>query len=144
MIQWRLMISILIVEDHGTVADMIARFVERYIKTARTEIVGSAEAALDYLAGIDPGTGESAHPDLALIDVSLPGMSGIDLVSKLQADFPAIQCLMLSGHKEPAYVRRSLEMGARGYVAKGNPPAIVEGVKQVLEGKVYVSEDVAG
>lgn len=138
------MISILIVEDHGTVAEMIARFVQRYIETTRTEIVGSAEAALDYLAGLDHNAADIPLPDLALIDVSLPGMSGIDLVSKLQADYPAIQCLMLSGHKEPAYVRRSLEMGARGYVAKGNPPAIVEGVKRVLEGKVYVSDDVGG
>lgn len=138
------MISILIVEDHGTVAQMIARFVERYVETTGTKIVGSAEAALEYLAGLDHDAAGTRFPDLALIDVSLPGMSGIDLVRKLQSDYPAIRCLMLSGHKEPAYVRRSLEMGARGYVAKGNPPAIVEGVKRVMEGKIYVSEDVGG
>lgn len=138
------MISILIVEDHRTVAEMIAHFVERYMGMAKTEIVGSAEAALEYLAGLDHDPGGAPFPDLALIDVSLPGMSGIDLVGKLQTTYPQLRCLMLSGHKEPAYVRRSLEMGARGYVAKGNPPAIVEGVKQVMEGKVYVSEDVGG
>lgn len=138
------MIQILIVEDHGTVAEMIARFVERYIKTTRTEIVGSAEAALDYLADLNHNAGDASLPHLALIDVSLPGMSGIDLVSKLRVQYPDIHCLMLSGHKEPAYVRRSLEMGARGYVAKGNPPAIVEGVRRVLAGEVYVSDDVGG
>lgn len=138
------MISILIVEDHGTVAQMIARFVERYIDVSTTEIVMSAEAALEYLAALDHNPGDASLPDLALIDVSLPGMSGIDLVGKLKAVYPDIRCLMLSGHKEPAYVRRSLELGARGYVAKGNPPAIVEGVKRVMEGKIYVSEDVGG
>lgn len=138
------MTFILIVEDHDTVAQMIARFVERYIGTAETKIVASAESALEYLAGLDHDPGGAPLPDLALIDVSLPGMSGIDLVGKLQAGYPKLRCLMLSGHKEPAYVRRSLEVGARGYVAKGNPPAIVEGVKRVMEGKIYVSEDVGG
>ena len=133
--------TILIVEDHGAVAGMIARFVERYVLGTNTVIVGSGEEALAYLASADEDG--SVMPDLVLVDVSLPGMSGIDLVGKLAKAYPQLLCLMLSGHKEPAYVQRSLALGARGYVAKGNPPAIVEGVRRVLDGEVYVSDDVA-
>lgn len=133
--------SILIVEDHGAVAGMIARFVERYVLGTETAIVGSAEEALSYLD--DATQGKATMPHLVLVDVSLPGMSGIDLVGRLAEGYPDLLCLMLSGHKEPAYVRRSLALGARGYIAKGNPPAIVEGVQRVLDGEVYVSDDVS-
>lgn len=137
------MTFILIVEDHRTVAQMIARFIERYVVAARTTVVGSAEEALEYLADLPQEDREARMPDLVLVDVSLPGISGIDLVGRLRELYPKLLCLMLSGHKEPAYVRRSMDLGARGYVAKGNPPAIVEGVNRVLQGETYISDDVS-
>lgn len=137
------MTFILIVEDHRTVAQMIARFIERYVVAARTTVVGSAEEALEYLADLPQEDREAHIPDLVLVDVSLPGISGIDLVGRLRELYPELLCLMLSGHKEPAYVRRSMDLGARGYVAKGNPPAIVEGVNRVLQGETYISDDVS-
>src|SRR5690606_32677053 len=122
----------------------IARFLERYVASAQTTVVGSAEDALRYLEALAKQDDDGNNlPDLVLVDVSLPGISGIELVGKSNVAYPGLLCLMLSGHKEPAYVQRSLELGARGYVAKGNPPAIVEGVRRVLDGELYLSDDVA-
>lgn len=138
----RVMTTILIVEDHSTVAQMIARFIERYIDATETKVVSSGEEALAFLAHVSDNPDNDEMPDLVLVDVSLPGMSGLDLVGRLKEAYPSLLCLMLSGHKEPAYVQRSMDLGARGYVAKGNPPAIVEGVNRVLSGETYISDDV--
>jgi DNA-binding NarL/FixJ family response regulator len=77
--------------------------------------------------------------DLVLIDVSLPTMNGIQLAGMIHDQYPNLQCLMLSGHLTPFYVKRSLEAGARGYVLKDDIPGVLEGVERVLEGEIYVS-----
>ncbi|HZD09995.1 MAG TPA: response regulator, partial [Candidatus Binatia bacterium] len=81
------MISILVVEDHQTVAQMIGRFLEKYMDSAKTSIVSSAEAALEMFDGMRPA-GEHEAPDIVLVDVSLPKMSGIELVAILHKSFP--------------------------------------------------------
>ena len=78
--------------------------------------------------------------DLALIDVSLPRMNGIELVRTIKERFPELLCMMLSGHMTPFYVERSLEAGARGYVLKEDIPGVLEGIEQVLKGEIYVSK----
>jgi DNA-binding NarL/FixJ family response regulator len=66
-------------------------------------------------------------------------MSGIQLVRALRAAHPDIQCLMLSGHVARSYVTSSLAAGARGYVAKDNAVELVNAVRSVLAGNVYIS-----
>jgi two-component system response regulator DesR len=95
------------------------------------DVVRSAEEALEKLP--------SLHVDLVLIDVSLPTISGIQLVGMIHRQFPDVLCLMLSGHLTPFYVKRSLEAGARGYVLKDDIPGVLEGVERVLAGEIYVS-----
>lgn len=80
--------------------------------------------------------------DLVIVDVALPAMNGIDLVAALHERFPTLPCLMLSGHTELNYVRRALDVGARGYVMKGDPFALPEAVRTVLAGEIYLSEEV--
>jgi len=75
------------------------------------------------------------------VDVSLPDMSGIDFVAALQKDYPHLPCLMLSGHTSAQYVERSLAAGARGYVIKDNFNGILEGIERVLQGEIYISEE---
>jgi DNA-binding NarL/FixJ family response regulator len=79
--------------------------------------------------------------DLALVDLSLPRMSGIDLVQRLQQENSRLPCLMLSGHLDSLYVRRSLHAGARGYVLKGDSEAILEGIRKVMKGEIYLSPE---
>jgi DNA-binding NarL/FixJ family response regulator len=82
--------------------------------------------------------------DLVLVDVSLPTMNGIQLVSKIRELFPEMLCLMLSGHLTPFYVQRAMEAGARGYVLKDDIPGVLEGVERVLSGEIYISEALRG
>ncbi len=95
------------------------------------DVVRSGEEALAKLPSI--------NVDLILVDVSLPTMNGIQLVSKIREQFPKMLCLMLSGHLTPFYVQRSLEAGARGYVLKDDIPGVLEGVERVLQGEIYIS-----
>ena len=108
------------------------------------DILGSAEAALEKLAHLESVAGPDQLPDLVLIDLSLPSMSGLDLVAALQEAYPSLPCIMLSGYREPVYVQRALSAGARGYVVKDNLLAIIEAVQRVLDGEIYLSEGVRG
>ena len=80
--------------------------------------------------------------DLVLVDVSLPQRSGISLVLVLHEQYPDLPCVMLSGHLSPYYARSSLAAGARGYLVKDHADEILEGIERVLQGEIYVSEDV--
>lgn len=128
-------VRIFLVEDHP----LMRRITSEYVgKLPGFEVCGaasSAEEALDRLP---------ASADLVLVDVSLPGMSGIDLVAEVVARWPALYCLMLSGHTEAGYVERALGVGAKGYVMKGNPATLAESVRCVLDGGTYLSEALRG
>jgi DNA-binding NarL/FixJ family response regulator len=126
------MSSILIIEDHRLFANAIQRLLSRQSDLEIVDIVKSGEEALKKLPEL--------KVDLALVDVSLPNMSGIDLVQKMRTEFPHLRCLMLSGHTTPKYVKRSLEVGASGYILKDDVNGILEGIRRVLDGGIYVSQ----
>jgi DNA-binding NarL/FixJ family response regulator len=127
------MLSVVILEDHDFMAEVLARLLKKRGDLNVTARVKSAEEALELLSNV--------VVDLILVDVSLPHMNGIDLVSILHEKFPNLMCLMLSGHNATHYVRRSLDAGARGYLLKDDPEAIIEGIERVLEGEIYVSKN---
>jgi DNA-binding NarL/FixJ family response regulator len=76
---------------------------------------------------------------MVLIDISLPQMSGTELIAVLRARWPALSCLILSGHKEASYVEQGLAAGAQGYILKGNTAELKEGIAAVLAGHRYLS-----
>ena len=123
--------TILLVEDHAILAEALSRLLEDR-GTHAVSVVGSAEAAQATLPSI--------KADLVLVDVSLPRMNGIDLVSYLHERYPQIPCMMLSGHNAAQYVKRSLAAGARGYLLKEDIGGILEGIQQVMQGNVYISK----
>jgi|SRR5215216_5989265 len=125
------MASILVIEDHIVFGKALVRLLTEKANVEVVDVVRSAEEALEKLP--------SLHVDLVLIDVSLPTINGIQLVSMIHHQFPDMLCLMLSGHLTPFYVKRSLEAGARGYVLKDDIPGVLEGVERVLGGEIYVS-----
>ena len=98
-------------------------------------VARSAEEALEQISSIEV--------DLVLVDVSLPMRSGISLVLVLHEKYPDLPCVMLSGHLSTQYVRRSLEAGARGYLIKDHADQILKGIQHVLDGEIYVSEELA-
>lgn len=132
---------IFIVEDHAIVRQMLGEFLAR-LDIEVCGVAESGEEALERLSG--SAAPDVVEADLVLIDVSLPGMTGIDLAGKLQAQRPSLPSLMYSGHREMVYVKRALAAGARGYLVKGNPRELEGAIDQVLDGKTYVSTSAEG
>jgi DNA-binding NarL/FixJ family response regulator len=127
---------ILMVEDNAILAAMLVRFLSSQGNLSVAAIALSAEAALEELS--------HKVVDLVLIDVALPGMNGIELVTLLRQQYPDLKCLMLSGHAGADYVGLALAAGANGYVIKGDPYAILDAVNDVLDGKAYLSKELQG
>lgn len=128
------MASILLVEDHAVFAKVLLRILEERGHLKIAGVVRSAEEALEIIPNVEV--------DLVLVDVSLPQRSGISLVIALQAKYPDLPCVMLSGHVSQHYARNSLAAGARGYLVKDHADEILTGIRRVLQGEIYVSEDV--
>jgi two-component system response regulator DesR len=127
------MLSVLILEDHDIMAEVLIRLIQRRKDMNVVTRVKTAEHALELLS--------QEKVDLIMVDISLPQMDGIQFVSILNKTHPHLLCLMLSGHEGAHYVRRSLEAGARGYLLKDDPIAIMEGIDRILAGEIYVSKN---
>lgn len=128
------MTSIFLVEDHAIYAGVLLRLLQERGHLDIVAVAKSAEEALEKLPDL--------QVDLVLVDVSLPQRSGISLVIALQAKYPELPCVMLSGHVSQHYARSSLAAGARGYLVKDHANEILEGIQRVLQGEIYVSEEV--
>ncbi len=128
--------QIYVIEDHSLIQKMVAEILSR---SADLAVCGVAATAADALAHLRK---ETVAVDLALVDISLPDMTGIALVETLLVELPTLPCLMLSGHQEIKYIQESLAAGARGYIAKGNPREIASAIRQVLRGEIYLSDPI--
>ena len=87
----------------------------------------------------------SCQPDVAVVDISLPGMDGLELVKAMKAEQSDLPILVLSMHDDSLYALRSLRAGALGYVTKGEPlTSIVLALRKVANGEIYVSPKFSG
>ena len=127
------MISILLVEDHAVFASVLVRLLSKTRDMEIAKVARTAERALQEVP--------QQEFDLVLVDVSLPEMNGIGLVAALRDQYPHLPCLMLSGHALAHYVTRALRAGARGYVLKDNALEIVDSIRHVMQGEIYVSPE---
>lgn len=98
---------ILLVDDDGITCDLLSHILQH--AGYATTMAATAEAALVAIA--------ESEPDLALLDICMPGMSGVDLAARLQAE-TSVPFMFLSGSKDPAQVRQAAEYGAVGYLTK--------------------------
>jgi DNA-binding NarL/FixJ family response regulator len=126
-------LHVALVEDHASLRDILRQYIAELPMVTACHAFPNGEAALSTLN--DP---EQA-PDLMLIDLALPGMSGIELVRALRAIHPRLRCVILSGHRSPAYVGQALAAGAMGYILKGDPMEIERGIEAIFRGKRFVS-----
>lgn len=124
---------ILVVEDNKVMRQALGQYLEDQPDLTMVAATETAEEALEYLD-------RSGVPDLVLADTRLPGMSGIDLVRRLQSIQPDLPCLMYSGHDETRYVEEALDAGAKGYLIKGDPDQLSKAIEQVLAGNEYIDE----
>lgn len=127
------MVRVFVVEDHPVMRDMLTEFLSLEGNIEVAGAVASAEAALEHFP--------EPVPDLVLIDMSLPGMSGIELVKQLQSQQPGLRCAMLSGHGERHYVEQAFDCGACGYILKGEPDELTQAIQRIITGHRYVSQE---
>lgn len=114
--------------------ETLSQFLKQVAEIELISAVGSGAEALRSC--------EEQTPSLTLIDVSLPEMSGLELVRELKSRYPEMVCLMLSGHQEIPYIRRALANGAQGYVLKGDPDELLTAIGGVLQGEIYLSQPI--
>jgi DNA-binding NarL/FixJ family response regulator len=129
------MTSILLVDDHPVMRRGLGMIIGDETDLNVTHEAGSSEEALDLI--------EKTRPDLVVADISLPGMSGIELTKHLQTVYPDLPVLIVSRHDETLYAERALRAGAKGYVMKLEASdTIVTAIRRVLRGGIYVSPEV--
>ena len=128
--------NVLIVDDHPIVRQGIAQLINREEDMRVCCEAGDADQALELIA-----KNTCCCTDIALIDMSLPGISGIELVKILRSRFPVIHILVISMHDETLYAERALRAGARGYIMKQEATEkVLIAIRHILSGEVYVSE----
>jgi DNA-binding NarL/FixJ family response regulator len=120
-----------VVEDQAVLREILVEYIETLPQVSDCKASSSAERALEKL--------EETAPDLMLVDLSLPGMNGIELVAELRRRRPGLKCGILSGHSSRAYVGKAFAAGAQAYMLKGDPLEIDRGLSAMLAGRRYVS-----
>jgi DNA-binding NarL/FixJ family response regulator len=129
-------VRVILIDDHSVVREGYRRLLER---TPDIEVI--AEAA----------SGEDAYrlfceqrPDVVVMDINLPGMSGIEATRRILAREPEARVLVFSMHEDALFGSRALQAGARGYVTKASAPEVlVEAVRTVAQGRMFLSHDMA-
>ncbi len=130
------MIRVLIIDDHPIVRTGIRSLL---VSAPDIDVVGEAA---DGEEGIRQT--EAVRPDVVILDVSLPGKSGLEVLKSMRSQAPDIGVLMLSMHPEDSYAVRMLRAGASGYLSKGTPGAtLIHAVRKISAGGKFVSEEVA-
>ncbi len=128
--------KILIVDDHPIVRHGMVQLIA---SEPDLEICGQASDAGEALDLI-----KATHPDLVIVDISLQGVNGIELIKQVKAIDNSIRMLVASMHDESLFAERALRAGAMGYINKEVAgDEVVEAIRQILKGKVYLSARMA-
>lgn len=129
-------LRLLLVDDHAIVREGLTRILERVGAGWQVQGESNGFDALERL--------RSGAFDLMIVDLSMPGMSGLELIRRVRAEFPTVRVLVLSMHAEEQYAMRAFKAGAHGYVTKDRAAAeLVGAVIKVAGGGSYVSESLA-
>ena len=124
---------VFIVDDHTMFREGLRQLIER---ESSMTVCGDAPDATEALKGI-----RTSKPHVVIVDISLAGASGIDLIKDIKAEFEELPVLVVSMHDESLYAERALRAGAMGYVMKHEPAKTVKAaIQKVLGGDMYLSE----
>src|SRR5438034_7813673 len=127
---------IVIVDDHPLFRKGLEQLIHSDGAFAVCGEASNASEAMDVIRKL--------VPDLAIVDISLPGANGIELIKNIRAEFPKLPVLILSMHDESLYALRGLRAGAQGYVMKQEAlENVIIAIREVLAGRPYLSHDMS-
>lgn len=128
-------ITIVIVEDHQLVRDM---WVSLFEDNSEIEIVGKCGAFDEAIEMI-----KVKRPEIVLLDINLPNASGMDAVPLIRKFSPGSKIIAVSMHNQPAYAKKMMQMGAKGYVTKNSSQQeVLEAVNAVMSGQTYICHEI--
>jgi DNA-binding NarL/FixJ family response regulator len=129
-------IRVLLADDHKIVRDGLKRILAAQ---PDVQVAGEAASGDEALALV-----KANDYDVAVLDMSMPGLSGMDLIKRLRIERPALRLLVLSMHGEQQYAARALKAGAAGYLGKDSAgESLVGAIRKVAAGGVHISEAAA-
>jgi two-component system, NarL family, invasion response regulator UvrY len=129
-------IRILLVDDHAIVKAGFRRLLEQQVNYHVIAEAGDAETA--YALFVEH------QPDVVVLDLSMPGASGLDLVRRMALRQPSARILVFTMHEDVLLAERAIQLGARGFVTKSSPPeALACAVADMMAGRVAFSPDIA-
>jgi two-component system invasion response regulator UvrY len=130
------LIKVLLADDHSIVRAGLRRIVE---ESGDMEVIAEAADGREAI--------QQAHkqlPDVAVIDISMPVLDGLEVISQLRNYYPKLPILILTMHEEGQYVVRAIEAGAMGYITKQSAPEqLVEAIRKVHSGSRFVTDEAA-
>jgi two-component system invasion response regulator UvrY len=130
------LIRVLIADDHAIVRDGLKRILAA---SADLQVAGEAAGGDEALALV-----KANDYDVAMLDMSMPGLSGIDLIKRLKLEKPKLRILVLSMHGEQQYAARALKAGASGYLNKDSAAELLVGaIRKIAAGGVHIGEAAA-
>lgn len=129
-------IRVMLVDDHAVVRMGFRLLLEN---TSDIEVIAEAES------------GEEAcklyaekQPDVVVMDLSMPGIGGLEALNRIRARNPEARILVLSAHDDTLHPKRTLEAGAAGYLSKRSAPeALIEALRQIIRGKIFLEPEIA-
>lgn len=124
---------VLLVDDHPMLRQGIASLITA---SPDLEVCGEVSTATEALKRMT-----ETRADAAVVDITLPGVGGIELIHDLRARYPRLAVLVFSMHDEKFYAERALRAGAQGYLMKqANPERVLDGLRAILRGELFLSE----
>ncbi len=129
------LINVLLVDDHLVVREGYKQLLEK----ANIKVIAEASNGEEAYSFFD-----TIIPDVTIMDISMPGISGIETIKKVKNKYPKTKILAFSMHDDMIFTSRAIEAGASGYVTKSSAPTVlVEAVRTVFDNKRYISPDLA-
>jgi DNA-binding NarL/FixJ family response regulator len=127
---------VLLADDHAVVRLGLRAMIDAQ---PDLQVAGEAESGTEAVVRF-----AELRPDMAVVDLLLPGMDGAEVVAAIRQEFPRARVLILSGSSGSEHIHRALKAGASGYLLKGSPPAaVLSAIRSVLAGSRVVPPDVA-